>query len=234
MILSNECYLKDTDRCKKYLNGHCSIQSPQFCIKLFKIDNLLNEALLTEKQKLRTDLRIDSDGTDKEAFLLLKDIQTNIVNFVQGGNNLYIHSSICGNGKTAWSIRMIQEYIKKIWPYTELGCKALFINVPRFLLSLKDNISEKNEYVEHIKKNVLDADLVVWDEIGVSNLTKFEHENMLNLINTRIDMSKSNIYTSNMNPQELKEKIGDRLYSRVVNLSVDLELFGLDKRGFAK
>jgi hypothetical protein len=37
-----------------------------------------------------------------------------------------------------------------------------------------------------------------------------------------------------MSPEELREKIGDRLYSRVVNLSVDIELHGLDKRGFVK
>ena len=231
MILSNNCYLKETDKCKKHLSGKCSSDG-EFCIKLFKIDHLLNQALLSDKQKLKIDLRIDSDGTDKEEFLKLKEIQNNIVQFVDEGHNLYLHSSNCGNGKTAWSIRLIQEYIKKIWPTSELECKALFINVPRFLLSLKDNITEKNEYVEHIKNNVLLADLVVWDEIGVSNLTKFEHENMLNLINTRIDMNKSNIYTSNMNPNELREKIGDRLYSRVFNLSTDIELRGLDKRGF--
>jgi DNA replication protein DnaC len=234
MILSNTCYLKETDKCKKYLNGNCSSDTPEFCIKLFKIDHLFNQALLSDKQKVKIDLRIDSDGTDKDAFLILKDIQNNITGFVKEGANLYLHSSNCGNGKTAWAIRMIQEYIKKIWHTTDLGCKALFINVPRFLLALKDNISEKNEYIEHIKKNVLEADLVVWDEIGVSNLTKFEHENMLNFINTRIDLNKSNIYTSNMSPNELKEKIGDRLYSRVVNLSVDIELHGLDKRGFAR
>ena len=107
----------------------------------------------------------------------------------------------------------------------------LFINVPRFLLSLKDNISEKSDYVQHIKENVLTCDLVIWDEIGTKSLSTFEHENVLNLVNARIDSGKSNIYTSNLTNDELHTAVGDRLYSRIVELSSDIELVGSDKRG---
>lgn len=126
---------------------------------------------------------------------------------------------------------MIEAYFNEIWPNAALKCKALFINVPRFLLALKDNISEHSDYINHIKANVLNADIVIWDEVGVKSLTVFEHENLLNLINTRLDENKSNIYTSNLNPDELREKVGDRLYSRIVNNSINIELFGQDKRG---
>ena len=43
-------------------------------------------------------------------------------------------------------------------------------------------------------------------------------------------MNKSNIYTSNVTGQELKDKLGERLYSRIVNLSTNIELRGTDKR----
>ena len=33
---------------------------------------------------------------------------------------------------------------------------------------------------------------------------------------------------------ELQEKIGDRLYSRIINLSEDIEFFSFDKRGIIK
>ena len=125
---------------------------------------------------------------------------------------------------------MIQAYFNKIWIKTDLTCKALFINVPRFLLALKDNISDKNDYVQHIKDNVLICDLVVWDEVGLKNLTSFEHENILSLINARLDLGKANIYTSNLNLNELHESLGDRLYSRIVNYSENITLHGADKR----
>ena len=44
-------------------------------------------------------------------------------------------------------------------------------------------------------------------------------------------MGKSNIYTSNMTANELNERLGSRLYSRIQNLSVDIEFAGSDKRG---
>lgn len=229
MILSNKCYLREN--CKKYISGNCNDNDEVFCSKLFKLNYLYDEALLSANQRKFIPLRIDADGTDREAFLRLKELEKSVELFVNSGSNLYIHSGTCGNGKTAWAIRILQSYLKSIWYKCSLNCKCLFISVPRFLLELKDNISQRSLYIDHIKKNVLDADLVVWDEIGVSNLTKFEHEHLLNLVNTRIDYGKSNIYTSNMSPEELKEKLGERLYSRVVNLSTDIEFFGCDKRG---
>ena len=232
MITSNKCWLKDT--CKKYndVSKECDCRSDNvFCMKLFKLDVLYNKSLLTENQRKRVKFVLDANKADREEYIQLQEIEKNIEKFIQDGNNLYIHSCITGNGKTAWSIRMIQSYFNKIWYKSDMECKALFINVPKFLLSLKDNISNKNEYIEHIKNNVLEADLVVWDEVGTKGLTQFEHENLLSLINTRIDMCKSNIYTSNMRPEELKELLGDRLYSRIVRLSTEIEFKGQDKRG---
>lgn len=207
------------------------LEDTQFCIKLFKLDYLYNESLLTSSQREYVALRIDADGTDREEFIKLKEIENNIEQFVTDGSSLYIYSNTCGNGKTAWSIRMIQAYFNAIWHKCDLNCKALFINVPRFLLSLKDNISNKNEYIEHIKSRVLDADLVVWDEVATKAVTQFEHEHLLSLINSRIDLNKAQIFTSNVAPERLAEVVGDRLYSRIVNLSTVLEFRGADKRG---
>lgn len=224
---NNNCWVKDS--CNKYKKGNCNLED--FCIKRFKLENLYKNSLLSENQWNRINLRLQSDLTDQKEFDILKNIENNIVTFVEQGDNLYIHSTICGNGKTAWAIRLIQAYLNSIWPEAQLTCKALFINVPRFLLTLKDSISNQSDYIDHIKKHVFDAPLVVWDEIGVKALTTYEHENLLNLINTRLDLGKSNIYTSNLSTDELKEKIGERLFSRVVNLSTELEFHGFDKRG---
>lgn len=235
MITSNECWLKNS--CKKYNNQdrECECRNNDcFCIKLFKLDALYQSTLLSKSQRQHIQLRVDADGTDRAAFLKLKNIEDNIEDFIDKGKNLYIYSSICGNGKTAWSVRMIQSHLNKIWFKSDIKCRALFINVPRFLLALKDNISNHSEYIEHIKQNVLDADLVVWDEVASKGFTEFEMENMFNLINTRLDFNKSNIFTSNLSGEALKDKVGDRLYSRITNLSECIELRGADKRSLAK
>ena len=74
----------------------------------------------------------------------------------------------------------------------------------------------------------------MWDELGIKNCTQFEFENLLNMINSRIDLGKSNIYTSNLSREELLERVGERLYSRIINLSYDVELNGVDKRGLIR
>lgn len=229
MILSKECFLYDS--CKKYKLGKCNLEDDQFCIKLFKLDYLYQESLLTKAQREYVALRIDADGTDREEFIQLKNIENSIEEFVKSGSSLYIFSNTCGNGKTAWAIRLIQAYFNSIWHKCDLNCKALFISVPRFLLALKDNISHKSEYIEHIKSKVLEADLVVWDEVATKSITQFEHEHLLSLINSRIDLNKAQIFTSNVSPENLREVVGERLYSRVVNLSTVLEFRGADKRG---
>lgn len=223
MIETKDCWMKD--RCK--LSGNC----PDFCMKLFKMDFLSNQALLTNQQRKYLQLRLDADGTDREAFSRLKNIELDIQNFVAEGHSLFLHSRITGNSKTSWALRLLNTYLNKIWVSSDLVCRGLFINVPRFFISLKDSFSKSSDYVDHIKENVLGADLVVFDEIGVKALTSFEMEQLLSIVNARIDAGKSNIYTSNLSEAEMRESVGDRLYSRVVNNSVNIELMGNDKRG---
>ena len=185
---------------------------------------------MTESQKQHIILRVDEDNTDLEQFKQLAEIEQNILTFVNEGKNLYLHSANCGNGKSSWSLRLVEAYFNKIWARTDLKCRALFISVPRFLLALKDNITAKSDYIDYIKENVLEADLVIWDDIAAKMGSEFELNHLLNIIDNRISLGKSNIYTSNLNRQQLYNALGKRLTSRIANMSLDIELFGADKR----
>lgn len=230
IILSDDCYLKD--KCWKYIknpNAECRY-SNSYCPKLFRMNYLFDEALLSKKQRQYLALRIDEDGTDREEFKRLQLIEQNIEQFVDSGAHLFLHSHVSGNGKSSWALRLLTAWVESIWHKSDLTCRALFINVPRYLLAIKDSISNINDYAEHIKKNILNADLVVFDEMGTKSASPFEYEHLLSIIETRIQNDKSNIYTSNLNGEELRRVLGDRLYSRIVNLSTDIELHGKDKR----
>ena len=220
--LNKNCWLQD----------HCNkIDCDKFCLKYFKLNYLYDKALISEQQRKYIPLRLDDTLIDKEAFNFLKHIEINIENFISGRNNLYIYSQIAGNGKTSWSLRLLQSYFNKIWLKSELKCRALFINVPRFLLALKDNITQKSDYIQHIKENILDCDLVIWDDIATKAVTQFESEHLLSIIDTRINAGKSNIFTSNLNDAELHSALGDRLHSRIMGMSHKVEFKGYDKRG---
>jgi DNA replication protein DnaC len=201
-----------------------------FCLRKYKMDSLYSAALMMESQKKHITLRVDEDGTDLEQFKQLAAIEQDIVNFVSSGRNLYLHSANCGNGKSSWSLRLAEAYFNKIWARTEVKCRVLFISVPRFLLALKDNITTRSTYVDYIKDNVLEADLVIWDDIANKMGSEFELTHLLNIIDNRLALGKSNIYTSNLNRQQLYTALGERLTSRIANMSTDIELFGADKR----
>ena len=214
-----------------YLYDNCNHKDcDRFCLRKYKMDSLYSAALMSESQKKRIALNVDADGTDLEQFRQLAAIEKDIVNFINEGKNLYLHSANCGNGKSSWSVRLAQAYFNKIWVRSEVKCRVLFISVPRYLLAIKDNISNRNTYAEYIKENVLEADLVIFDDLAAKMGSEFELTHLLNIIDNRISLGKSNIYTSNLNRQQLYNALGERLTSRVANMSIDIELFGADKR----
>ena len=216
------CFLYD--KC-----NHKDCDKP-FCLRKYKLDCLYNEALLFMSQRKNITLKVDASGDDLEEFKRLANIEKNIDLFVQEKQNLYIHSSTCGNGKSSWAIRMCTSYLDKIWAQSELTCKVLFISVPRFLLASKDKISAKNEYYEHVKANYLSADIVVWDDIAAKTATEYEISQLLSMIDARLNVEKTNIFTSNLNPAQMTEALGERIASRICHKSIDIELHGTDKR----
>lgn len=217
-----------------WLHGNCSekhCNDPNGCLILTKLDFLYKEANVPLNLRAKKSLVVDADGSDLNAFRQLSDIQNNIMSFVNDGNSLYIWSTQAGNGKTSWSLRLLQTYFNKIWLNTSLSCKALFINVPYFLQALKDNISVKSEYISHIKENATKCDLVIWDDISNKTGTDFEISSLLSLIDGRLIYGKANIYTSNVSPNDLKNYLDIRLGSRIATASQCIQLVGGDKRG---
>lgn len=219
-FLYNKCNHKDCDK--------------EFCLRRYKIEGLYKAALLSEAQQKDLTITVNDNDVDLQQFVQIQSIIQNIDTFVKEGKNLYLHSHICGNGKTTSAIKLIKAYIDKIWVKAEPTCRALFISVPRFLLAIKDRITNVNEYAEYILDNVQKADIVVWDDIAAKVGTDFELNHLLSIIDTRICLGKSNVFTSNLSKPEIYKALGDRLGSRICNLSIDIELNGMDKRYLAK
>lgn len=217
-----ECFLYNN--CN---HRHCN---DSYCLRKDRVGTLLKMSLLPEKHWVRMSLITDFDGTDLEEFKRLFNIEKNIGDFVGKGYSLFLHSKGSGNGKTSWAVRLVQAYINYIWPESDLTeCKALFIHTSRFLQALKDNFSNKNDYAIYIKDHLDEADLVVWDDIGAEMGSDYDINQLLNFIDRRTNLGKTNIFTSNLNKNELEFKVGTRLASRI-GASIDIELNGKDKR----
>lgn len=202
-----------------------------FCMQDYKKDYYFTYGFIPENRRGKQVLFVDNDGSDIAAFTRLSEIEKDITNFVNEGKNLYIYSNNTGNGKTSWATRLAVDYVNGNWLNKPMHPIVLFISVPKFLLELKANISNKSNYIESILPNISSCDLVVWDDIGSKNGTEFEVSHLLSIIDQRINDSKSNIYTSNLHEEDLHQLLGDRLYSRVYNYSECIEIKGMDKRG---
>ena len=207
----------------------CTEQCSENCIRyklmysLFKQSNL-PEALWNYKS-------LTCNDKDYQAFKELQAKSDSILNFIEAGNNLYIYSENCGNGKTTWAIRLMYSYFDKIWHKSCFDCKALFVSVPKFLYNCKRSISQDVKGFEELCNLISEVDLVIWDDIGEMKASDYEHQILFQYIDDRINSNKSNIYTSNKNKEQLEDVLGVRLSSRIYNCSECIEFLEEDKRG---
>lgn len=207
----------------------CTEQCSENCIRyklmysLFKQSNL-PEALWNYKS-------LTCNDKDYPSFKKLQAKSDAILNFIEVGNNLYIYSENCGNGKTTWAIRLMYSYFDKIWHKSCFDCKALFVSVPKFLYNCKRSISQDVKGFEELCNLLSEVDLVIWDDIGEMKASDYEHQILFQYIDDRINSKKSNIYTSNKNKEQLEDVLGVRLASRIYNCSECIEFLEEDKRG---
>ena len=167
---------------------------------------------------------------DLEKYTLLADIKSDIVEFIADGENLFICSKYTGNGKTSWAIKLMLKYFDEVWAGNGFKVRALFVNVPTLLLQLKNF---KNPVSEEYKKNLMNVDLVVWDEIASTNISNYDYSNLLMYIDYRILNDKSNIFTSNItSASELEKLVGAKLTSRIWNTSRIIEFKSKDRRSY--
>ncbi len=198
------------------------------CIRYLQISRLIELSNLPELYK--TPIRIHSENAQDDiyAYTRLKQIKNNIVDFIKNGKNLYICSKYCGNAKTSWATKMMLKYFDATWSNSYDYTRGLYVHVPTLLSDLK-NFNNKPEYISRIK----DADLVIWDDLAtkLNQLSEYEHEQLLILIDNRVANKKSNIYTSNITTEaELIANVGIRLTSRIYNSSEIVELVSADYR----
>lgn len=207
----------------------CTEQCSENCIRykmmysLFKQSNL-PEALWNYRELI-------CHEKDLQVYKQLQAKSDAILNFIETGNNLYIYSENCGNGKTTWAIRLMYSYFDKIWHKSCFDCKALFVSVPKFLYNCKRSISQDVKGFEELCNLISEVDLVIWDDIGEMKASDYEHQILFQYIDDRINSKKSNIYTSNKNKEQLEDVLGVRLTSRIYNCSECIEFVEEDKRG---
>lgn len=218
-------YRQDFNCWYKNVCSNCEAGCQNSCIRFDEMLFLVKHSGIPESRWYPSILNA---GKDYEEFVRLAEIKGNILQFVNEGRNLYITSDHTGNGKTSWSIKLLLKYFDKVWAGNGFTVRGMFIHIPTLLLQLKNF---ENPISEEYKQNILNCDLVIWDEIGFSGISNYDYSNLLMFLEHRILNDKANIFTSNCNTKEkLDEVIGSKLSSRIWETSEIIEFKGKDRR----
>lgn len=217
-----------------WYKGKCNLEKISCQENCLRFNNM---NILTKNSRLPIDLQypiiLEPDYVDVDAFKNLNTLKDNIEEFVNKGMNLYLWSEGTGNGKTTWASKLLMSYFNRIWVFSQLKCRGVYLYIPTYLNALKTQYLNNNSLSDYVQ-DVKNADLIVLDDLGVGKLTDFDRNNLLDLIDYRLNNHKSIIFTSNLNRQGITDLFGDRLSSRIYNSSIVIRLRGRDRRGELK
>lgn len=126
-----------------------------------------------------------------------------------------------GLGKTFISSMIAKSLIQK-------GFNVAFDSINNFLIRAENDHFGRSS--GNTVEALLNADLVILDDLGSEFLTPFNHATLYNIINSRINMDVPTIVSTNLSLSELTEKYDDRIISRLTGMYTPLRFFGTDIR----
>jgi DNA replication protein DnaC len=142
-----------------------------------------------------------------------------------------LFAGLVGVGKTHLAVSILKGL-------TERGFSCLFYEFGSLLKEIQDSYNADTKTSElRVLAPVLEADVLVLDEIGATKPTDWVRDTMAHIINTRYNDRKLTIFTTNY-PDErrserdetLEDRIGARLRSRLFEMCKTVTISGEDYR----
>jgi len=146
----------------------------------------------------------------------------------------------CGVGKTHLAVAILKAVVQA------KEVSARFVDEAELLRRLMYSYGPDSPETEReLLLPLLSADLLVWDDLGTGRPTEWVAETIRTVLNHRYTYNKQTLLTSNwrvkargrnrlgkesLKEQNLSERIGLRLYSRVMEMCELLEVDGPDAR----
>lgn len=136
-----------------------------------------------------------------------------------------------GVGKTHLAVSILKGLFER-------GFSCLFYEFGSLLKEIQDSYNANTKTSElGVLAPVLNAEVLVLDELGASKPTDWVRDTMAHIINTRYNTRKATIFTTNyaderQNDREetLEDRIGVRLRSRLYEMCMTIEVKGPDYR----
>ena len=136
-----------------------------------------------------------------------------------------------GIGKTHLSVSVLRIVVGK-------GCRGVYYDTRSLLAEIRsafDPITRASQSA--ILSGVMEADLLVLDDLGAERPTEWVEETMNLIVNTRYNERRPTVFTTNykdvrepQNLEALRVRVGFRMYSRLREMCEFLEFDGPDYR----
>lgn len=136
--------------------------------------------------------------------------------------NLYL-SGGTGLGKTHLSLAIANEVLKQ-------GYNVIYDSTINLIHILDQEQFRRTKENSDTLPALLGCDLLILDDFGTEFNTEFSRSMLYTIINSRINARKPMIVSTNLNSQEVKDRYGDRILSRLISSSRILPFYGDDIR----
>lgn len=126
-----------------------------------------------------------------------------------------------GLGKTFLSSCIACEVLKK-------GYSVAFDSIQNYLRDIEKEHFGRSQ--GDTLETLLNADLVILDDLGSEFSSSFNSASIYNIINSRANMGKPTIVSTNLSLEDLQARYDDRIVSRLLGMYLTLRFIGSDIR----
>ena len=106
----------------------------------------------------------------------------------------------------------------------------IYDSVINLLHTLEQEQFRKGKEIGDTLPSLLECDLLILDDFGAEFDTAFTRSMLYTIINSRVNARKPMIINTNLTHQEVRERYGDRILSRLISSSQILPFYGKDIR----
>lgn len=128
-----------------------------------------------------------------------------------------------GLGKTHLSLAIANEVIKK-------GYNVIYGSVINFLNKMEKEKFNRGETSTDTEKMLINADLLILDDLGAEFSTAYTVSALYNIINSRICRGVPTVISSNLDLEEIKRRYPESIASRIIGNFSTVEFIGNDIR----
>jgi len=143
---------------------------------------------------------------------------------LDAGDGLWFMGDV-GTGKTTLAMLVSTAAL-------DAGRSVAIYSLPRLLAEIRTTFDDSSQrsYVDLLER-LGAVDLLHIDDLGAERTSDWVLEQLYSLINARYEDRRSLVVTTNLDYEQLREQIGPRTVSRLVEICGDpLPLYGRDRR----